>query len=72
MENFENLYLSQVHSQESCPADATLAYRRSLNKDASAKDELHRELEKGYQSFLAGDTKPADEVFASLREEFDL
>lgn len=36
------------------------------------KEILDVELEKGYQSVLSGDVKPAEEVFESLRQEFDL
>lgn len=36
------------------------------------KESLDVELEKGYQSVLSGNVKPAEEVFESLRQEFDL
>lgn len=35
------------------------------------KDELNKELEKGYQSILSNDTKPVQEVFNALYKEFE-
>lgn len=36
------------------------------------KESLDFELQKGYRSVLSGNVKPAEEVFESLRQEFNL
>lgn len=37
-----------------------------------SKEEFDAELQKGYDDFLAGRSKPADEVFGELDREFGL
>lgn len=42
------------------------------NINKLSQTELAVELEKGYQDVVQGNTKPASEVFAELREEYSL
>ncbi|MDK6805408.1 type II toxin-antitoxin system RelB/DinJ family antitoxin [Aerococcus sp. UMB7834] len=65
------MFYKQVVLQQGLPFDVKLPYREALDSNALSKDELHKELEKGYQSIIEGDVRPVEEVFASLRKEFD-
>ena len=49
-----------------------LGCRESRDVNSMTQDELNAELEKGYKSVLSGDVKPADKVFDSLHQEFNL
>ena len=60
------MFYKQVVLQQGLPFDVKLAYRKPVDINSCSKHELHTELEKGYQSILSGDVKPAYEVFESL------
>lgn len=60
------MFYKQVVLQQGLPFDVKLAYRKPVDINSCSKRELHTELEKGYQSILSDDVKPADEVFESL------
>lgn len=66
------MFYKQVVLQQGLPFDVQLNYRKPLDISSVSKDKLNVELEKGYQSILSGDVKPADKVFVSLHEEFNL
>ena len=66
------MFYKQVVLQQGLPFDAKLGYSKPLDISSMSKDTLNAELEKGYQSILSGDVKPADEVFESLHKEFNL
>lgn len=66
------MFYKQVVLQQGLPFDVKLAYRKPVDINSCSKHELHTELEKGYQSILSGDVKPADEVFGLLHKEFNL
>lgn len=66
------MFYKQIILQQGLPFEAKLNYRQPLAVDTMTKSELDAELQKGYQSVLSGNVKPAEEVFDSLRQEFDL
>ena len=66
------MFYKQVVLQQGLPFDVKLGYNKPLDISSMSKDTLNAELEKGYQSILSGDVKPADEVFESLHKEFNL
>lgn len=66
------MFYKQVVLQQGLPFDVKLGYRKPVDIGSMTKDELNAELEKGYQSILSGNMKPADEVFDSLHKEFNL
>lgn len=47
-------------------------YRKPESICSMTKEELDMELEKGYQDILKGKTKSLDEVFESLKKEFNI
>lgn len=66
------MFYKQVVLQQGLPFDVKLGYNKPLDISSMSKDTLNAELEKGYQSILSGNVKPADEVFESLHKEFNL
>ena len=66
------MFYKQVVLQQGLPFDVKLGYNKPLDIGSMSKDTLNAELEKGYQSILSGNVKPADEVFESLHKEFNL
>lgn len=47
-------------------------YRKPKSICSMTKEELDMELEKGYQDILKGKTKQLEEVFKSLKKEFNI
>ena len=66
------MFYKQVVLQQGLPFDVKLGYSKPLDISSMSKDTLNAELEKGYQSILSGNVKPADEDFESLHTEFNL
>lgn len=66
------MFYKQVVLQQGLPFDVKLGYNKPLDISSMSEDTLNAELEKGYQSILSGNVKPADEVFESLHKEFNL
>ena len=66
------MFYKQVVLQQGLPFDVKLAYREPLDMSSMTQSELNNELEKGYESVLSDNVKPADKVFESLHKEFDL
>lgn len=66
------MFYKQVVLQQGLPFDVKLGYNKPLDISSMSKGTLNAELEKGYQSILSGNVKPADEVFESLHKEFNL
>ena len=66
------MFYKQVVLRQGLPFDVKLGYNKPLDISSMSKDTLNAELEKGYQSILSGNVKPADEVFESLHKEFNL
>lgn len=66
------MFYKQVVLQQGLPFNVKLNYREPLDLGSMTRNELQAELEKGYQSALSGDVKPADKVFESLHKEFGL
>ena len=67
-----NLWLRLQIYMQGLPFNVKLNYREPLDLGSMTRNELQAELEKGYQSALSGDVKPADKVFESLHKEFGL
>lgn len=47
-------------------------YKKPKSICSMTKEELDMELEKGYQDILKGKTKLLEEVFKSLKKEFNI
>lgn len=67
-----NMFYKQIIIREGIPFDLTITPKRLLDIQSLTKEELHKELEKGYKDILEGRTKPAEQVFAQLKEKYKL
>lgn len=66
------MFYKQIVLQQGLPFDVKLNYKKPVDINSITKDELNKELEKGYQSILSGNVKSAEEVFESLHKEFGI
>lgn len=66
------MFYKQVILQQGLPFDVKLGYRKPVDISSMSQETLSGELEKGYQSALSGDVKPAGDVFEALHKEFGL
>ncbi len=65
------MFYKQVVLQQGLPFDIKLRHRPP-DISSMTEDELDAALEKGYESILAGNVKPAAEVFARIRKDLNL
>lgn len=64
---------SQIVLQRGMPFVSRLPERsRPIDASSLTEDELAAEVEKGLAAVRAGDVAPADEVFAAIRQKYDL
>ena len=67
--------LDPCEMYETCPVvddplrGMSRSHERPLDMGPPSQEHLHAELEKGYADIVAGRTKPAGEVFASIRKD---
>lgn len=70
--NAINMFYKQIILQRGIPFELKLPHERPLDLSTLSREQLHAELEKGYADIVAGHTKPAEEVFASIRKDYGL
>lgn len=70
--NAINMFYKQIILQRGIPFELKLPHERPLDMSALSREQLHAELDKGYADIAAGRTKPAEEVFASIRKDYGL
>ena len=70
--NAINMFYKQIILQRGIPFELKLPHERPLDMSTLSREQLHAELEKGYADISAGRTKPAEEVFASIRKDYGL
>ena len=64
-----NIFYKQIILQRGLPFDVKMPRAKLVDMSTLTELELDAELEKGYADMLAGRTKPAREVFASIRRD---
>lgn len=69
MSNAINLFLNQIVLRRGLPFDVTLPVERPLAAGSLTSEQLHAELEKGYDDCIAGRVTPAEDVFRSMEAE---
>lgn len=67
-----NMFYKQIILQGGLPFEVKLPSTRPVELSALSETEMNAELEKGYADIKAGRTKPAKEIFANIRRDFDL
>ena len=70
--NAINMFYKHIILQRGIPFELKLPHERPLDMSTLSQEQLHAELEKGYADISAGRTKPAEEVFASIRKDYGL
>lgn len=70
--NAINMFYKQIILHKGIPFDVTLPKKEPLNLSDMTAAELSAELEKGYEDMKAGRVKPAKEVFAGIRKDYDI
>ena len=70
--NAINMFYKQVVLHRGLPFDVKLPASRPVDMSKLTEDQLHAELQKGYEDAKAGRTKPADQVFAEIRKDYGL
>ena len=68
--NAINMFYKQIILQRGIPFEMKLPTNRVLDMGQLTSDELNAELEKVYADIAAGRTKPASEVFDSIRKDY--
>jgi len=64
------IFAKAVVRERRIPFEISQTPERPRSIEEMSKEELFAELQKGLDSMEAGTGRPADEVFAELREEF--
>lgn len=70
--NAINMFYKQIILQRGIPFELKIPERHPVDMRMLDEGQLDMELEKGYADMLASKTKPADDVFAGIRKDFDL
>ncbi len=67
-----NMFYKQIILNRGLPFEVKIPMAESINVKRLSEDELNAELEKGYADMKAGKSKPAKEVFASMRKDYKI
>ena len=70
--NAINMFYKQIILQRGIPFEMKLPQMAVVEMGRLTAPELDEELEKGRQDILAGRTKPAGQVFESIRKDYPL
>ncbi len=70
--NAINMFYKQIILQRGIPFELKIPETYMLDMDKLTEEQLDVELEKGYSDMKQGRTKPAEEVFAAIRKEFEV
>lgn len=70
--NAITMFYKQIVLNRGLPFEVKLPAEEPLNILTLSKEELHRELEKGYADILAGRTRDARAVFSDIRKDYEL
>lgn len=70
--NAINIFYKQIILQRGLPFEVKIPTSHPLNINEMTEMQLNQELETGYNDMLNGKVKPATEVFADMKREFNL
>ncbi len=70
--NAITMFYRQIILQQGLPFDVKLPSAKPVDLSRLTPEQLSEELEKGYSDILAGKTKPAKQVFDSIRKDYGL
>lgn len=70
--NAITMFYKQIILNRGIPFEVKIPASRPIDMSELTEEALNAELEKGYEDALAGRTKPAKQVFADIRKDYDL
>lgn len=70
--NAINMFYKQIILQRGLPFEVKIPSAKPVDMTFITDEQLNAELEKGYADMNAGRTKPAGEVFESIRKDYNL
>jgi len=72
MSNAIGLFLRQIVMQRGIPFEMKLPERMPVATGSLSDEQFDAEMEKGFADMNAGRTRPADEAFADMRNDYGL
>lgn len=70
--NAINMFYKQIILHRGIPFEVKLPAEKPLGLESMTTEEFDKELEKGYKDILEGKVKPAKQVFADIRRDYNL
>lgn len=70
--NAINMFYKQIILNRGLPFEVKIPAERSVDISRLDAVALDAELEKGYEDMQAGRTKPAEQVFADIRKDYNI
>lgn len=67
-----NIFLNQIVLRRGLPFEVTLPVKTPISAGNLTADEFYAEVKRGYDDCVAGNTRPAEEVFREIEAEFGL
>lgn len=67
-----DMFFKQIVLKKGLPFEVRLPYEMPICMGALTEKELNEELKKGYSDLIEGKTKPAEQVFAEMRKDFNI
>ncbi|MBQ3263036.1 MAG: hypothetical protein IJH52_07660 [Oscillospiraceae bacterium] len=64
------MFYKQIILQRGIPFEMKLPTARPVDVSELTEDQLHAELQKGYDDAMSGRAKPASDVFAAIRRDY--
>ena len=65
-----NMFYRQIILQKGIPFEARLPYEAPLDMKKLTKEELDKEIEKGYRDMVNGNVRSAASVFSGIRKDY--
>jgi DNA-damage-inducible protein J len=70
--NAINMFYKQIILNRGIPFEVKLPSTKPIDISQLSEAEMNAELEKGYADIMEGKTKPAKQVFADIRKDYEL
>jgi DNA-damage-inducible protein J len=70
--NAINMFYKQIILNRGIPFEVKIPSTKPIDIAKLSEAEMNAELEKGYADIMEGKTKPAKQVFADIRKDYEL
>lgn len=67
-----NMFYKQIILQRGLPFEVKLPVAKPVVMNGLSKEELDKEIGKGYEDMLERRTEPAEKVFADIRKDYGI